>query len=79
MAGLDLMTGHVHRVVVERHRSREFVAFLQQLDGAYPAGARIRLVLDNHSAHVSKETRAYLTTDGRTDSSSSSHPSTAPG
>ena len=43
MAGLDLMTGHVHRVVVERHRSREFVAFLQQLDGAYPAGARIRL------------------------------------
>ena len=62
MAGLDLMTGHVHRVVVERHRSREFVAFLQQLDGAYPAGARIRLVLDNHSAHISKETRAYLTT-----------------
>ena len=48
MAGLDLMTGHVHRAVVERHRSREFVAFLRQLDRAYPAGARIRLVLDNH-------------------------------
>ena len=48
--------------MVERHRSREFVAFLRQLDGAYPAGARIRLVLDNHSAHVSKETRAYLST-----------------
>ena len=62
MAGLDLMTGHVHRAVVERHRSREFVAFLRQLDRAYPAGARIRLVLDNHSAHVSKETRAYLAT-----------------
>ena len=29
---------------------------------AYPAGARIRLVLDNHSAHVSKETRACLAT-----------------
>ena len=64
MAGLDLMTGHVHRVVVERHRSREFVAFLQQLDGAYPAGARIRLVLDNHSAHVSKETRGVPDDDG---------------
>ena len=62
MAGLDLISGHLHRAVVERHRSREFVAFLRQLDGAYPAGARIRLVLDNHSAHVSKETRAYLTT-----------------
>ncbi len=62
MAGLDLMTGHIHRAVVERHRSREFVAFLRQLDRAYPAGARIRLVLDNHSAHVSKETRACLAT-----------------
>ena len=62
MVGLDLMTGHIHRAVVERHRSREFVAFLRQLDRAYPAGARIRLVLDNHSAHVSKETRACLAT-----------------
>ena len=62
MAGLDLLTGHIHRAVVERHRSREFVAFLRQLDGAYPSGVRIRLVLDNHSAHVSKETRAYLAT-----------------
>ena len=62
MAGLDLMTGQIHRAVVERHRSREFVAFLRQLDRAYPAGARIRLVLDNHSAHVSKQTRAYLAT-----------------
>nr|VFK20724.1 MAG: Transposase [Candidatus Kentron sp. LPFa]VFK34795.1 MAG: Transposase [Candidatus Kentron sp. LPFa] len=35
IAGLDLMTGHVHSVVVERHRSREFVAFLKQLDASY--------------------------------------------
>ena len=62
MAGLDLLTGHIHRAVVERHRSREFVAFLRQLDEAYPCGVRIRLVLDHHSAHVSKETRAYLAT-----------------
>ena len=62
MAGLDLMSGHLHRAVVERHRSREFVAFLRQLDRAYPAGARIRLVLDSRSAHVSKETRSYLAT-----------------
>ena len=62
MAGLDLLTGHIHRAVVERHRSREFVAFLRQLDEAYPSEVRIRLVLDNHAAHVSKETRAYLAT-----------------
>ena len=62
MAGLDLLTGRVHRAVVPRHRSREFVAFLKQLDRAYPPGTKLRVVLDNHSAHVSKETRAYLAT-----------------
>ncbi len=62
MAGLDLLTGHVHRAVVERPRSREFVEFLQQLDGAYPPGIPIRVVLDHHSAHTAQETRAYLAT-----------------
>lgn len=60
MAGIDLLTGHVHGQVVDRHRSREFVAFLKLLDSYYPAGARIRCILDNHSAHISKETRQYL-------------------
>lgn len=62
MAGLDLLTGRVHPAVVSRRGSREFVAFLKQLDRAYPPGAKVRVVLDNHSAHVSKETRAYLAT-----------------
>jgi len=31
-------------------------------DAHYPTGARIRLVLDNHSAHISKETRTFLGT-----------------
>ena len=60
MAGMDLVTGHVHRAVVDRHRSREFVAFLRTLDDAYPEGATLRLILDNHSARVSRETRAFL-------------------
>jgi transposase len=62
MAGLDLMDGHIHSAIVERHRSREFVAFLQQLDTYYDAETRIRVVLDNHSANISKETRNYLAT-----------------
>ena len=60
MAGMDLVTGHVHRAVVDRHRSREFVGFLRTLDEAYPEGVTLRLILDNHSAHISRETRAYL-------------------
>jgi transposase len=62
MAGLDLVTGHVHRLMVDRHRSREFIEFLQRIDSSYPTAATIRLILDNHSAHLSKETRAYLAT-----------------
>ena len=60
LAGIDLLTGEVHASVEERHRSREFVAFLQKLDAAYPPATAIKLILDNHSAHVSKETRAWL-------------------
>ena len=62
MAGIDLLTGRVHGNVVNRHRSREFIAFLKDLDIFYPPAAKIRIVLDNHSAHISAETRAYLAT-----------------
>ena len=62
LASLDLHDGHVLARVEERHRSREFVALLKDLDAYYPAGVMIRVILDNHSAHISKETRAYLAT-----------------
>jgi transposase len=60
LAGLDLVTGKVHALVKDRHRSREFIEFLQILDTAYPAHTAIHLILDNHSAHISRETRAWL-------------------
>ena len=60
LAGIDLRTGHVHASVEDRHRSREFVAFLQKVDTAYPADTAIKIILDNHSAHVSKETKRWL-------------------
>jgi transposase len=62
LAGIDLLTGRVHASVEDRHRSREFVGFLKQLDKAYPTDTAIKLILDNHSAHISKETKAWLTT-----------------
>ena len=60
LAGIDLLTGKVHALVKDRHRSREFIEFLKLLDAAYPANTAIKLILDNHSAHISKETRAWL-------------------
>ena len=60
LAGIDLHSGHIFANVEDRHRSVEFIALLKQLDAHYPTQAIIRVVLDNHSAHISKETMAYL-------------------
>ena len=60
MAGIDLLTGQVHACVEDRHRSREFIGFLKKLDAAYPSDTAIKVILDNHSAHVSKETNNWL-------------------
>ena len=60
LAGIDLLTGKVHALVRDRHRSREFIEFLKCLDAAYPASTAIKLILDNHSAHISRETTAWL-------------------
>ena len=35
---------------------------LKDLGAYYPSEATIHIILDNHSAHISKETRAYLET-----------------
>jgi len=62
LAGLDLHSGRVIETISDTHKSADFIAFLKKLEEAYPAPQKIRLVLDNHSAHISKETRAYLDT-----------------
>jgi transposase len=60
LAGIDLLTGQVHALVRDRHRSCEFIEFLELLDATYPAHTAIKMILDNHSAHISKETNAWL-------------------
>src|SRR6202035_52775 len=60
LAGIDLLTGKVHALVKDRHRSREFIEFLKLLNTAYPTGTAIKVILDNHSAHISRETQAWL-------------------
>ena len=62
LAALDLQDGRVIAQVYKKHRRREFISLLKEIDASYPPEATIRIVLDNHSAHISKETRAYLAT-----------------
>ena len=60
LAGIDLLTGEAVPLVSPTHKSSDFVRFLKMLDGKYPEGHKIRLILDNHSAHTSRETQEYL-------------------
>ncbi len=60
LAGLDLHTGRVTEIVRDHHASADFIALLGKLDEGYPPHTRIRLLLDNHSAHISKETQGWL-------------------
>ena len=62
LAGLDLHDGHVTARVEESHRGVEFIGLLKDLDTHYRPDCTIRLIMDNHSAHISKETREYLAT-----------------
>lgn len=62
LAGIDLLTGEAIPLVSASHKSSDFINFLKILDEKYPKGDSIRLILDNHSAHTSKETKRYLAT-----------------
>lgn len=67
LAGIDLLTGEAVPLASSTHKSSDFIEFLKILDKKYPAQDTIRIILDNHSAHKSKETRRFLSTmpDGR--------------
>ena len=60
LAGIDLLTGEAIPLVKESHKSSDFIEFLKILDQKYPQDEVVRLILDNHSSHTSKETREYL-------------------
>jgi len=60
LAALDLHTGEIIAQVHDRHRSKEFIELLKELDAHYPENKVIRIILDNHSIHISKETMKFL-------------------
>ena len=62
LAGIDLLTGEAIPVVSETHKSSDFIELLKKIDKMYPEGDVIRIILDNHSAHKSKETQNFLAT-----------------
>jgi transposase len=62
-AALEVATGKVTAAMKPRHRHTEFLAFLKQLDRAYPdrghAGG-LHLIMDNYAAHKHPSVTAWL-------------------
>ena len=59
-AALDMLTGNVKGKMNKEHKSKDFIAFLKKLDRECPKGKALHIILDNYSAHTSKETNEYL-------------------
>jgi transposase len=59
-AALDVKTGQVHGMTAGRHTSREFIAFLEGLVARTEWAKQIHVVLDNLSAHKTKDVERFL-------------------
>ncbi len=59
-AALRVASGQVIGKCYDRHRSVEFIDFLELLDKKLPKSKILHVILDNYIPHKSKETKAYL-------------------
>ncbi|KIY42132.1 hypothetical protein TZ03_02285 [Pseudomonas sp. 10-1B] len=50
-AAFDIMTGEVMGRITQRHRAKEFLDFLRQVDNSTPAELDLHVILDNSSTH----------------------------
>jgi transposase len=60
-AALDVATGKVIGSCMDRHRSREFIKFLNQIDNSVPGDLEVHLILDNYSTHKTPAVKRWLT------------------
>ena len=61
LAGIDLITGKIYYKIFERPKSCDFIEYLKELESIFPE-EKIKIILDNHPIHISRETRKYLKT-----------------
>jgi transposase len=59
-AALDVATGKVMGMCTARHRSREFLVFLKQIEARVPTDHAVHLVLDNYATHKTPTIRRWL-------------------
>ena len=59
-AALNVLTGAIIGSCMARHRRREFLRFLKQIDKETPAETDLHIILDNYATHKTAEVRAWL-------------------
>lgn len=59
-AALDVLTGTVIGRCMPRHRRREFLRFLKQIDKETAPDLDLHIILDNYATHKTAEVRAWL-------------------
>lgn len=59
-AALDIATGFVIGKCYKRHRSKEFLNFLKEVDRNVPGDCDIHIVMDNYATHKTREVKAWL-------------------
>ena len=59
-AAFNIMNGKVISSCLPRHRSQEFVRFLNQLEREVPPDQEVHLVMDNYSTHKSAVVQRWL-------------------
>ena len=59
-AALNILNGEVIGRITQRHRAKEFLDFLRQIDRETPKEQDLHLILDNSSTHKTPEVKAWL-------------------
>src|ERR1700735_4265866 len=59
-AAFNILNGKVIGTCQQRHRSREFVKFLNHLEKQLPADQEVHLIMDNYCTHKSAEVQRWL-------------------
>jgi transposase len=59
-AAFDIMTGQFIGRITQRHRAKEFLAFLHQIDRSTPAALDLHVILDNSSTHKTAAIKQWL-------------------
>ena len=64
-AALNMLDGKVIGACMPRHRHREFLRFLKQIDNRTPAELALHLIVDNYATHKTAAVKRWLKTHKR--------------